>query len=207
MITRLDNLKEGATRRLLQNWAPALFTCLALTGAVGLPMRSLYSARVQHSSALQQSQRAQDLRSELEAFRVAGGENFVEQLDRTTAELLPHGLSSIDVRAALQLLADSSGFELAALSVSEFVPTGYATLDDSVGLSEISLSGRGGPGSLSRLLESVRALGYPITVRNFQLDRLTASDHGFEIHAALDLYQAVPPQAPPPSEDISFEEE
>lgn len=207
MITRLDNLKEGATKRLLQNWAPALFTCLALAGAVGRPLRSLYSARTQHSHALEQSQRAEDLRAELEAFRSAGGEGFVAELDRTTAELLPRGLSSIDVRAALQLLADSSGFELAALSVSEFVPTGYATLDDSVGLSEISLSGRGGPGSLSRLLASVRALGYPITVRNFQLDRLSTADHEFEIHAALDLYQAIPPQAAPRSEDTSFEEE
>ncbi|MCA8979405.1 MAG: hypothetical protein H6831_01175 [Planctomycetes bacterium] len=207
MITRLDNLKEGATKRLLQNWAPALFTCLALVGAVGLPLRSLYSARTRYTYALEDSVRAARLRSELEAFRAAGGEGFVERLDRTTAELLPHGLSSIDVRAALQLLAEPSGFDLAALSVSEFVPTRYATLDDSVGLAEISLSGRGGPGSLARLLDSVRALGYPVTVRNFQLDRLSATDAQFEIHAALDLYQAIPPQAAPRSEDTSFEDE
>jgi hypothetical protein len=207
MISHVDNLKEGAATRLLKNWAPALFTFVALIGAVGLPLRSLQSARSGHALALDASERASLMRVELEAFRAAGGEDFVGELDRTTAELLPRGLSSIDVRAALQLLAASSDLELSALSVSDFAPTSYATLDDSVGLSEISISGFGGPGALSRLMSSVQALGYPITVRNFQLDRLSAADPRFEIHAVLDLYQAIPPRAAPRTEDLPFEEQ
>jgi len=206
MITRMDNLREGATTRLLKNWAPTLFTFVALVGAVGLPLRSLQSARSGLADAQVAFERASLMRANLDDFRAAGGESFVDELDRTTAELLPRGLSCIDVRAALQLLATSSELELSALSVSDFAPTRYATLDDSVGLAEISLSGLGGPGSLSRLMSSVQALGYPITIRNFQLDRLSATDSRFEIHAVMDLYQAIPPQAATQTKDVSFEE-
>jgi hypothetical protein len=202
----MDNLKAGAATRLLKNWAPALFTAIALIGAVGLPLRSLVSARLELQQAELDSARAAELRSEMEAFRAAGGDSFVDELGRATIDLLPRELSSIDVRAALQLIASSCGLELSALSVGEFTPTTYTTLDDSVALAEISLSGRGGPGALSRLLSSVRVLGYPVTVRNFQLDRLDANDSRFDVHAVLEIYQAIPKVVAPQSEDSPVEE-
>lgn len=203
MISHIDNLKEGAARRLLQNWAPALFTLLALVGAVGLPLQSLYSARTAHEVAIEDAARAADLRAELEAFRAADGGAVLADMQRATSELLPRDLSLIDVRATLQFLATTTGLEVEALSVGDPAPGRFATLDDSVGISEIALSGRGSPGHLSKVLLGMQSLGLPVGLRSFQLSRL-AEDDPFEIHAALDLFQAIPPQV---SEDIYDSEE
>jgi hypothetical protein len=53
----------------------------------------------------------------------------------------------------------------------------------------------------------MQALGYPICIRSFQLDRLSPQDTRFEIHALLELFEAIPPQAAPESDDLPTEEE
>jgi len=207
MISRMDNLREGAASRILKNWAPALFTLLALVGAVGLPLQSLYSVRRAHQESVENSAQADTLRSEYRAFTKAGGEQALSKMERETSELLPRDLSTIYVRAALQWIAVSSGLEVRTLSVGEAVPATYATLDDSVGISDISISGLGGPSTLDKVMAGMQGLGYPISMRSYQLTRLTAAEPLFEVQAVLELFQAIPPQAAPQSEDFPMEDD
>ncbi|MFT7669170.1 MAG: hypothetical protein ACI8X5_001870 [Planctomycetota bacterium] len=207
MISRMDNLKEGASKRLLQNFAPAFFTALALVGAIGLPLKRLESTRIAHTQALVLTDHAREIRSELREFRSAGGEELITVMSDLSSEILPRELSRISIHAALQLIAHATSFEVEALTVGEFVPAPFKTLDDSIGMSEVSLSGSGTLSCLDKIISSMRSLGYPISVRSFQLKRLSPDDAKFEVRAILDLFQAIPPQAISEINDLPMEEE
>ncbi len=197
MITHVDNHREGVLVRLLHNWAPALCTTLALVGAVGLPLRGLRAARVDLDRARTDHARAAELRAELDAFHAAGGDAALAALRDRTGAILPRELSRVDLRAALQVVAEASDLELSALAISAPRPTRHRALDDAVVACEVSLSGRGRPSALAALIRRTRDLGYPLSLQSFQLDRPAVDDARFEVHAVLKLYQAVPRHAVP----------
>lgn len=198
MITRVDNFRVGAWTRLLKIWAPSLLTLVALVGAIGLPLRSLYSTRAEHESATATQRRADALAAEMQSFEALGGSQRLLELDGITRQLLPRDLSTIQINAAMRWIAPSAGIHLHTLSVGDFKPTEFEVLEEAVGMARVNLTGIGTPAAMSSLLDTLRGLGYPTALLDVQFQRAAPHLTEFELSAALGLYEAIP--APPKEE-------
>ncbi len=189
----LDNFRVGALARILKIWAPGLFTILALVGAFGMPLRSLYSTRAEHEFAKVRHQKASNLHRDYVAFQDRGGDERLVVLGVLTKELLPSELSPLQINAALRWIAPSCGVELTSLDVAPFELTDIPITDQAVAMAKVSLMGVATPSALEGLLSAMRGLGYPTSLLDVRFERATPEDSDFEVTGSLGIYQFTDP--------------
>ena len=198
----VDNLKLAGLKGRLRSGAIVLGGLLVTLGAVGVPLDRLKRSEARQERVVDAEHRLATLRDENEAFAAAGGLEELAAQRTWVATELPRGLSRLDLRATVTLLAEACGLDLQTLAVGEFEDAGFERLDDAVGRAEVSLKALAGPGALSELVSHLRGLGLPTVVLDLRLRRLAEDGDAFELSATLGVHQSIPvPASSSPSED------
>ena len=198
----VDNLKLAGLKGRLRSGAIVLGGLLVTLGAVGVPLDRLKRSEARQERVVDAEYRLAALRGENEAFAAAGGLEELASQRTWVATELPRGLSRLDLRATVTLLAESCGLDLQTLAVGEFEDAGFERLEDAVGRAEVSLKALAGPGALSELVSYLRGLGLPTVVLDLRLRRLAEDGDAFELSATLGVHQSIPvPASSSPSED------
>lgn len=201
-----NNLRSGNGRRTFLVLAGAGFAAIAVAGVVAFPAQGIHDVREQIDSASTSVERTNVERRRMEEFREHAGFERVLDGHRVLDTLLPEPSDEIDVHGTVRVLAGAAGLQLRSINVTPWVPDShFPVLDDGVLSCEVLLDGTGSPQSLADLVWSLRDLGHPAAVLEFELSERPERG-GTSVRATLGLYAALPAEALAPEPDPSLEQ-
>ncbi len=174
---------------------PAVALALGTVGLVAAPVFDVGQVETQRDEAAERVRESHREAEHLEPYREATVADRARQASAVLDGLYPTDVEAIDLYGVSRLVAEAHGVELTSVSVSEPVDPELAVLDDWIALREVALRGSGTLDALPRIVDGLRALGFPSAVLDFTLDREDATTREFELALTLGVFQSFPASA------------
>lgn len=185
----MQELKSLGGRRLRRSAAlliPATVLLLGTAGVAARPLYELRSAQSEVDRALADLERVELEADRNRALRALGGLERVDAALVAVRAWLPAGVTSVELHAALRLVAELHGIELEHLELRAPVDPGLGGKDVALARPAV-LAGRAEPNRFFDALDTFEGLGLPVVVRELSLERVPG-DRRFALRAELWLY-------------------
>lgn len=200
----VDTTGVGRARRTGLMLVPLVLAMLGLAGVTTGPALELKTSREFVEHAREQASQFGMERARLEALQAAGGIERIEQASEALRARIPTDVTELDVHTAVRLAARLRGIELDQLAIGELADAGLPRDEDIVLVRQIEIGGTGPATAFFGMLDTLRGLGFPVSVHEISLERQPES-FVLDFHAELELYQRQSATRSMPPEDLNQE--